>query len=152
MKKALFLLPGAIALLIAGAPFVPALIPTAVAQSTQQPTHGKGWMNKLNLSDTQKAAIKKIRESSRQQMEAILSQDQKDQMKLARQNHQRPKLNLSDDQKTKLKAIHDDAERQILAQLNEDQKQQYQQLRQQMRLRHQQRQQQQQAPSTTVPQ
>jgi periplasmic protein CpxP/Spy len=47
---------------------------------------GEGAMKALNLSETQKAQIKQIRETAKQKMEAILTADQKAQMQQNRQN------------------------------------------------------------------
>ncbi len=139
MMKALSLLPGAIALMLAAAPVLPSLTYSAAAAPNRVERQARGGMQKLNLSDDQKAKIKQIRETARQRMQAVLTEDQKTQMQQARQQRQRPKLNLSDDQKAQLKAIRQDTENQIRGVLNADQQKQWDQMRQQAKQRMQQR-------------
>ncbi len=135
MKKALFLLP-VIGLMFAAAPMIPGLTNPAFADQTHA---GKwhGGMNKLNLTDDQKAQIKQIRESASQQMNAIFTSEQKTQLEQARQQHHRVKLNLTDDQKAQLKAIHESTESQINAVLTPTQQQQLQQMRNDRQQHHQ---------------
>ena len=86
-------------------------------------------MQQLNLSDAQKTQIKQYRQSERQQIDAILSSDQKAAMQQARQNHTRPNLNLSADQKAQMKAVRQQTEASIKAVLTPEQLQQLQQSR-----------------------
>ena len=141
-KKALLLLPGAIALMFAASPLLPGSIKAAVAD-TVHAHGGHGMMQQLNLSDAQKTQIKQYRQSAKQQIDAILTSDQKTAIQQARENHTRPNLNLSDDQKAQMKAIHQQTEANIEAVLNPDQLQQLQQLRAAHRQEWQQRHQQQ---------
>ncbi len=129
MKKALFLLPGAIALMFAASPLIPTFTKAAVADTVNTHEGGRGFMQQLNLSDTQKAQIRQYRQDAKQKMEAILTADQKAEFQQARQNHTKPNLNLSDDQKAQLKAIHEETEANIQSVLTPDQQQQFQQLR-----------------------
>ncbi len=139
--KALSLLTGAIAVVVAATPMMPAF--SQSAPGAQPPANGR-WMkgNRLNLTDAQKAQMKQIQESARQQMDAVFTPEQKEQMRLARQNRQRPNLNLTDAQKAQLKAIQDQIRSQMDAILTPEQKQQMQAQHQQMRQRHQQHQEQ----------
>jgi Spy/CpxP family protein refolding chaperone len=138
--KALLLLPGTLALMLAASPVIPSFISPAVAGSA----HGQKWDTELNLSDTQEAQIHQFRQTAKQQMDDVLTADQKAQLQQARQQHTRPKLNLSDDQKARMKAIHQQTETNIIGVLNPDQVAKYQQLRQARRQRWQQKHQQQQ--------
>ncbi len=126
-KKALFLLPGAIAMMFAVTPLIPGFTNAAVAV----PAHaGKlGGMNALNLTTDQKAQIKQIREAAKQEMDGIFTPEQKTLRQQARQQHQRPKLNLTNDQKAQLKAVRQKTKSQIDAVLTPEQRQQLQQMR-----------------------
>ena len=128
-KKALLLLPGAIALMFAAFPLIPAFTKTAVADTVQTYQGGHGLMQQLNLSDTQKSQIQQYRQSAKQQIDAILTSDQKTAIQQAKENHTRPNLNLSDDQKAQIKSIRQQTKANIQAVLTPDQQQQLQQLR-----------------------
>lgn len=108
-----------------------------VAQNSPQPNgQRKAWGNKfaqLNLTDAQKAQIQKIHESKRQQMDAILTSAQKEQLRVARAQGQRANLNLTEDQKAKMKAVHTAAKSEMEAVLTAEQKQKLQELKQQWR-------------------
>lgn len=136
--KALLLLPGTLALMLATSPLIPGFTSAAVAQSMQRQGNGQGWESQLGLNADQKAKIQQIHQTERQQMKDVLTQDQQTAMQQARANHTRPNISLSDDQQQKMKAIHEDAETQINAVLNPDQQAKYQQWQQ----NHQRRQQQ----------
>jgi Spy/CpxP family protein refolding chaperone len=136
-KKVLFLIPGAIALMIAAAPVVTSLNHAAIAAPT---TRAEGRLaNRLNLTEDQKARMQQIRQSTREQMETILTDSQKEELRLAKQQRRRPNLNLNDDQKARMQQIRQNAKAQMDTVLTDAQKQQ---LRQQKRERRQQRQQQ----------
>ncbi len=149
--KRFLLLPGALALALSYAPMLP-----VAAQTPSAPTgnYQKRGIN-LNLTDAQKAQLKQIRESTRSQIDAILTSEQKAQLAAAkqqRQQGQKPQknwaaLNLTAEQKTQMRAIRADAKQKMNAVLTAEQRQQLQQQRQQMRQKHQQmRQNSQQAP------
>ena len=128
MKRALFLLPGALAVMFAAAPIIPGFNNAAVAS----PTHAGKWhgaMEKLNLTPDQRAQIKQIRQSAKQQIDAILTPEQKTQRQQARQQHTKPPMNLSADQKAQIKQIHESTESQINAVLTPQQQQELQQMR-----------------------
>lgn len=138
--KASFLLPGVVALMLAASPVISSFTNMAVAAPGHAGGRGMGF-KELNLTDAQKAQMKQIHDSTRQQIDAILTSDQKEQMRLAKQQRQRPNLNLSADQKAKIKQIRQNAKSQMDALLTAEQKQKLQELRQQARQRHQQQQQ-----------
>ena len=73
--------------------------------------------------------MKQIRESSRQQMDAIFTPEQKEQLRTARQQRQKPNLNLSEAQKAQLKAIRENTKSQMDAILTAEQKQKLQEMR-----------------------
>ena len=129
MKKQLLFLPGVIALVLAVAPMVPAFTNTAVAADAQPGRAGGARANQLNLTDAQKAQMKQIRESSRQQMDAIFTPEQKEQLRTAREQRQKPNLNLSEAQKAQLKAIRENTKSQMDAILTAEQKQKLQEIR-----------------------
>lgn len=125
-------LSGAIALMIVASPIIPVFTNPAVAESTHQ---GRGFkkLDQLNLTDEQKAKIKQIREATKQQIDAILTAEQKEQRRVAREQNKKTRLNLTEDQKAKIKAIRQDSKAQIEAVLTPEQKQKLQELRQQWR-------------------
>ncbi|MDB9510878.1 hypothetical protein PN499_06765 [Kamptonema animale CS-326] len=131
MKKHLLFLPGVIALIIAAAPVIPAFTNNAVAADAQPGRAGgaRAKSNQLNLTDAQKAQMKQIRESSRQQMDAIFTPEQKEQLRTARQQRQKPNLNLSEAQKAQLKAIRENTKSQMDAIMTAEQKQKLQEMR-----------------------
>lgn len=133
--KALLLLPGAIALISTIAPIIPTFNDVAVAQYSGKQKRG---MKQLNLTDAQKAEMRKIRQSTRQQIDAILTAEQKEQLRAAKQQRQRANLNLTSEQRTRMEAVRQDAKRQMEALLTNEQKQQLEAMRQQMRQRRQQ--------------
>lgn len=116
---------------------------TAIAQDSSQPggqREGGGhqrpdFAQLLGLTDDQQAQLKQIHESTHQQMDAVFTAEQKEQLRLARQQHQRPNLNLSDDQKAQIDAIRQDAKSKMDAILTDQQKQKLQEMHQQ-RMQH----------------
>jgi len=137
--KALSFLPGALMLMLAASPMLPSFTHAANAQT---PNRGGREMkaDQLGLTDTQKAQLKQIRESTRQQVDALLTTEQKEQLRVAKQQRQRPKLTLTEEQKTKMKAIRQAAKAQMDAVYTPEQKQKLQELHQQWQQRRQQRQ------------
>ncbi|WP_216351461.1 hypothetical protein [Leptolyngbya sp. 'hensonii'] len=136
--KSFSLLSGAIALMLTAAPLLPVFTNPAMA-GPGRGNHQEQIMKNLNLSEDQKARIKAIREEAKSKMEAVLTEQQKQQLqqaKLNRQNGQkgqRPQLNLSEDQKARMKAIREETKTKMEAVLTEQQKQQLQQMREQRR-------------------
>ena len=137
--KALFFLPAAIALILGASPMIPSFTNPAFAGPGHEGGRGMKF-DQLNLTDAQKAQMQQIRESTRQQMDAILTDEQKQQMSAARQQRQKPNLNLTEDQKAKMKAIRESAKTQMEAILTDEQKQKLQELRASWRDRRQQQQ------------
>jgi Spy/CpxP family protein refolding chaperone len=136
--KALFFLPAALALAIGASPVIPSFTNPAVAGPGGM---GRGMkFEQLNLTDAQKAQIQQLKESSRQQMDAIFTPAQKEQLRVAREQRQRPNLNLTEDQKAKMKAVRESSKSQMEAVLTAEQKQKLQELQQQWRQRRQQQQ------------
>ncbi len=106
MKKILFLLPGAIALILSATPML------SVNAQNSAPTAPTGERmqnkNRLNLSADQKSRMKAIRETTRTQVDGVLTAEQRTQLQ-AQKGQGRGKgwksLNLSADQKAKIKTI-----------------------------------------------
>lgn len=134
MMKLLQILSGAVVLTLTCAPMVP-----VVAQSNPQP----GMTNqtrsyrglKLNLTDAQKAQMKQIRESTRAKIEAVLTDEQKVQLRTAMQQQGKDRqafrnLNLTDDQQAKIRAIRQESRKQMDEVLTPEQRAQLQQQRQ----------------------
>jgi Spy/CpxP family protein refolding chaperone len=81
-----------------------------IAQNATQPSgqrtrHHSDFAETLRLTDAQKTELKAIWESARQSMAAVFTPDQKEQLRLARQQHQRPSLTLSEAQKAQIAAF-----------------------------------------------
>jgi len=158
--KLMPMLAGAIALSVVATPFI---VNAQSGMSDQaQPTNSRhqGKWDKLNLSDQQKAQLQQIKNDTRTQIEAVLTPQQLEQLKTARQNHQANQanqpgqghrgkhsamaaLNLTDAQKAKIKEIKDSQKARMQAILTPEQQQQLQQMHQQWRQQRQQQQQQQ---------
>lgn len=137
MNKAWFLVPGTLTLILAATPMIPGFNNPAIADQAQTGEwHHGGFWQQLNLTDDQKAQIKQIRDSAKQQIDAVFTDEQKTQLQEARTQHTKPTLDLTDDQKAQLKQIHSSTESQINAVLTPDQQQQLQQLRSQYNQRH----------------
>ncbi|MGV0025235.1 hypothetical protein [Phormidesmis priestleyi] len=116
MKKILFLLPGAIALILSATPMVAVNAQTAPTAPTGERMQNK---NRLNLTADQKAKMKAIRENTRTQIDGVLTTEQRTQLQSERgQGMKRGKglrsaradislrsLNLSNDQKARIKTI-----------------------------------------------
>jgi protein CpxP len=137
--KALFFLPVTVALLLTAVPMIPSLNEAAFAGPGH--TGGRGMkFDQLNLTDAQKAEMQRIQASTRQQMDQILTSEQKEQLRVAKEQRQRPNLNLTEEQKTRMKEVQQSSKSQMEAVLTDTQKQQLEQLRQQWQQRRQQRQ------------
>lgn len=165
--KALSLVAGAIALTLSATPFAVKAQSdfssnrlVAQAQNPQTPKVGKrGLWQQLGLSAEQQSQIDAIKRETRTQMEAVLTQEQKNQIQAQlqarqaqrgqrqpgqRQAGQRPKkgfgaLNLTDAQKTQMKQIMQSSQQRIQAVLTTEQRAKLQELRQNQRARWQQR-------------
>jgi periplasmic protein CpxP/Spy len=114
MKRQILAIVAGAALLIAPGLSQIAVAQTAAPSGTAAQPHqrGDGKMAQLNLTETQKAQLKTIKEQSRTKMELVLTQTQKDQLKAAKASGQRggwKSLNLTADQKAQIKKIRQDA-------------------------------------------
>jgi len=137
MKKLSLLLPGAIALLLSATPVL-----VAHAQSTA-PTAPTGQrmqkQNRLNLTSDQKAKLKTIRENTRQQIEGVLTSEQRAKLQADRgqpgmkRGQDLKSLNLTDDQKARIKAIRQASRTQMDSVLTPEQRNQAQQYKSQRR-------------------
>ena len=97
-------------------------------------TYGDRLPSSLNLTDDQKSKIKGIQESYRSKMNSILTTEQKNQLKAARQQGKRTgmkSLNLTDTQKQQIKDMRQSQRQEIEGVLTDQQKQQLQQTRRQ---------------------
>jgi periplasmic protein CpxP/Spy len=108
MKKQFFLLPGAIALILSATP----MLAINAQDAPTAPRAGERMQNKnrLNLTADQKAKMKAIRETTRTQIEGVLTTEQQTQLQAEKaQGMKRGKawksLNLTADQKAKIKTI-----------------------------------------------
>ncbi|MBD2436683.1 Spy/CpxP family protein refolding chaperone [Nostoc sp. FACHB-110] len=168
--KSLSLIAGAVALTLTTTSF--AVKAQTLSNShlllAQNQEQGKRWEGKkgpwaeLGLTDAQKTRIQEIQRNTRSQLEGVLTQEQKDQLKAAfearraqRQANQgqqrqpgertgRPGkdfagLNLTEAQKTQIRQIRESSKQQIEAVLTSEQKAKLQQLRQNAQQRRQQR-------------
>lgn len=107
MKKILFLLPGAMALILSATPML-----AVNAQESAPAPMGERMQNKnrLNLTADQKAKMKAMRENTRAQIDSVLTAEQRTQLQSEKgQSMKRGKgmrsLNLSADQKARIKTI-----------------------------------------------
>ncbi|MBW4579064.1 MAG: hypothetical protein KME42_05740 [Tildeniella nuda ZEHNDER 1965/U140] len=137
--KRFLLLPGALAIALSyAAPMLPVAAQTPTPPAGQYQKRGVN----LNLTDDQKAQLKQIRESTRSQIESILTPEQKAQLDAAKQQRQSGQrgqkvrgmwasLNLTADQKAQIKTIRQDAKQKMDAVLTAEQRQQLEQSRQQ---------------------
>ncbi len=99
---------------------------------------GRGFGRIPGLTDAQRTQLDQIRQSTRQQMDAILTAEQKEQMRVAREQRQRPNITLTEDQKARMRQVREDAKRRMEAVLTPEQRQQMEQMRQQRMQRRQQ--------------
>lgn len=146
--KPLSLLAGAIALTVTAIPFAvqAQMTSSSPLQIAQMPGRGRGmkaaW-ERLNLTAVQKAQMQTIRSNTRNQIQAILTPEQKAKLADAKQARQAgqgqrgPKgwanLNLTEQQKTQMRQIRESSKEQMLAILTPEQRQQMEEMRQNMR-------------------
>ena len=129
--KLLPLLVGTVSLALSAA-----IIPAAFAQSNT-PTapkerHQQNW---LNLTPEQQEQMQRIKQSQREQMDNILTAEQKARLETARANRENPRqvfesLNLTDEQKAQMEEVRRASKEQMDAILTAEQRQQLQQHRQ----------------------
>jgi len=156
--KPLSLVAGAIALTITAIPFAAqaqmrSSSPLQVAQTARTKGGQKGaWgMQRLNLTEAQKAQMQTIKNNTRTQIEAILTPEQKATLAAAKQARQGERqagqrqrgqgkkkkgwanLNLTEQQQTQMRQIRESSKQQMQAVLTPEQRQQMQEMRQNMR-------------------
>lgn len=141
--KTLSLIAGAIALSLTATPFAVKAETTSSSPLVVAQVRQKGQYQNLGLTDAQKAQMAEINRNAREQMNNILTPEQREQLKTAMQNRQGKRnafdsLNLTDDQKTQLRAIRESKKTQMEAVLTDEQKQQLQKFREERRERRQQ--------------
>ena len=139
MKKLYLVIPGALALALAAFPVLPVFTEAASALPAElAQRRGEGLGRRLNLTESQQAQMRQIRESTKAKIDRILTSEQQAELQRARGERRRPNLTLTDEQKTQMRTIRQDARRQMDALLTAEQKQQLEQMRQQRRQRRQQ--------------
>lgn len=103
-----------------------------VAQSPQPTGPRDGWKGgprggefaeRLGLTEAQQNQLEQIHAASHQQVDAVLTAEQREQLRTAREQRQKPDLNLSQDQKAKIQAIRQDTKRKMDAVLTPEQRQ-----------------------------
>ena len=133
--KALLLIPGAIALSLAALPMMPV---SAQMQGAPMPTEMPRGMNRLNLTDAQKAQMKQLREETKARIEAILTPEQRAQMQSAqpgpgggkKRGGQWKNMNLTEAQKQQMQQIREETKQKMEAILTPEQKAMMQEKRQ----------------------
>ncbi len=100
-------------------------------QRGQRGQWGERMAQELNLTPEQQAQIRQIREASKQQMQSVLTAEQRTQLETARQQGQRPRLNLSEQQRQQMQQIRESTKQKIEAVLTPEQRARAEQLRQQ---------------------
>ncbi len=137
MIKLMPMLAGAIALTLTSAPLVvkaesPSAITVAQAQKPEK------WQN-LNLTPEQRTRMAEIRSQTRSQIEAVLTPQQREQLKATMQESRQKRreafanLNLTPEQKAQMRQIKQSAKSQFEAVLTPEQQQQLQQFRENRR-------------------
>ncbi len=168
MQSKLFALIGTTAALAISTGLVASTQATPVPTSSGQPmVLAQGGMASLNLTSDQKTQMRQIRESTRTQIEGILTQEQKNQLNAAReqmrarrqqggqagqpgqpgqpgqrgQRGQRGEmwssLNLTPEQKAQMQRVREESKQRMEAVLTPEQRQQMQQMRQNRQTRRQ---------------
>jgi Spy/CpxP family protein refolding chaperone len=133
--KLMPMLVGAIALTLAATPLAVKAQANTSGQLLIAQGEKQGPWAALNLTQEQKDQMAQIRQETRSQIEAILTQEQRDKFKAAMESKQGRRaaiaaMNLSDAQKTQMRAIKESAKSKIDAILTQEQRQQLQQMRQ----------------------
>lgn len=126
--KVLPLLAGVVSIALSAA-----TIPAVLAQSNNKPPEGL-HQNRLNLTAEQQQKIQQIKQSERDQMDKILTAEQKARLERARQNRENPRqvfesLNLTEQQKAQMDAVRRATKEQMDAILTAEQRQQMEQHR-----------------------
>lgn len=135
--KLLPLLAGVVSLSFSAVTVLPAFAQTnAPVAPTERPAYRK--QNRLNLTPEQQEKMRAIKQSSREQIDNILTAEQKAQLETAKQNGENPRqafksLNLTTEQRSQMQAIKRSTREQMDAVLTPEQRQQMQQYKQQRR-------------------
>ena len=109
-------------------------IPRSSAQAQQSGIPDPLTPSDLKLTGEQKTKIKAIQENYRSKIENILTNEQKNQLKTAREQGKDPRmvmqsLNLTDNQKQQLRTLRQSQRQEIDSVLTDEQKQQLQEMR-----------------------
>ncbi|HEY9605801.1 MAG TPA: hypothetical protein V6C85_29615 [Allocoleopsis sp.] len=115
--------------------------PVSSAQAQQSGMSDTPPLSALNLTEEQKTKIKAIQENYRSKIANIYTNEQKNQLKTAREQGKDPRtvmqsLNLTDNQKQQLKTLRQSQRQEIDNVLTNEQKQQLQQMRQKRQRMH----------------
>jgi Spy/CpxP family protein refolding chaperone len=157
--KTLSLLAGTLALTLIATPFAVQAQNNPPLPQPGQEVQERGPFKHLNLTSEQKAKMKEIHTNTRAQVDAILTTEQKNQLKTAMEKRKAERqqrqgqhhsghekkgdifnsLNLTDKQKDQIKQIHDSERQKMQAILTPQQQAQMKKFRGEMRFHHQQR-------------
>lgn len=117
---------------------VPAVAEPGMMQQWGKP--GDRMAQELNLTPQQQEQIRQIRESARQQMQSVLTAEQRAQLEATRQQGRRPQRpNLTEQQRQQMQQIRESTKQKIDAVLTPEQRARAEQLRQEHQERRQQR-------------
>ncbi|TFI52443.1 P pilus assembly/Cpx signaling pathway, periplasmic inhibitor/zinc-resistance associated protein [Mastigocladus laminosus UU774] len=134
----LLLIVGAVALSLNTVPFAVQAQTTSSPFVVAQVPQGKGPLQNLGLTETQKAQIAEIRQNTKAKMDAILTPQQREQLANAKKDRQanrqdrrnlKASLNLTEDQKAQMRQIMESQKSQIDAVLTPEQRQRLQEMR-----------------------
>ncbi|MBF2067630.1 MAG: P pilus assembly/Cpx signaling pathway, periplasmic inhibitor/zinc-resistance associated protein [Calothrix sp. C42_A2020_038] len=114
-----------------------------VAQAQPRKANRGKFAQELGLTDAQKTRLAEIRQTTKTQIEQVLTPEQRAQWQAAKQNRQARRggfqsLNLTDDQKAQINRIRESSKTQMEAVFTPEQKQKMEQMRQGWRQRRQQ--------------
>ncbi|MBD2269190.1 Spy/CpxP family protein refolding chaperone [Anabaena sp. FACHB-1391] len=157
--KTLSLLAGTLSLTLIATPFAVQAQNNPPLPQPGQELQKRGLFKHLNLTSEQKAKMKEIHTNTRAQVDAILTTEQKNQLKTAMEKRKAERqqrqgqhhsghekkgdifnsLNLTDKQKDQIKQIHDSERQKMQAILTPQQQAQMKKFRGEMRFHHQQR-------------
>lgn len=136
------ILAGAIALTLTTGGFAVQAAPAHSPSLQAQAKEPRG-LERLGLTEEQKAKMTEIRSNTRSQIEAVLTPAQKEQLQTAMQSGQKRRetmaaLNLTPEQQNQMRQIRESAKSQFEAVLTPEQRQQLEQLHQNKRMNRQQ--------------
>lgn len=132
-RRVLTLLSCSTALSLSVAVITPVLAQTPPDAPPRGPERMQ-WKQKLNLTPEQQSQMARIRQSTRQQIDNILTAEQKAKLQAAQQNRSNRReafrtLNLTTEQRTQMRTILQSSRQQMDAILTPEQRQQLQQMR-----------------------